>query len=89
VPKACSTVVSLVFDENELVKLAGGSLDAALARTVFLGRAQTIYVSVPRAFKMLTQLADRTRRWTAAPSATIAAERCSGESWPTNWAMCC
>jgi len=56
VPKACRTVVSLVFDEFELLKLAGGSRDAALARTVFLGRAQTIYVSVLRAFQMLTQI---------------------------------
>lgn len=61
VPKACVTVVSLVFDESELLKLAGGSRDSALARTVFLGRAQTIYVSVPRAFLMLTQLTQQNK----------------------------
>jgi hypothetical protein len=59
VPTTCPTVVSLVFDEYELLKLAGGYRDSALARTVFIGRRQTIYVSVPRAFQMLTQLAQR------------------------------
>lgn len=56
VPATCRNVVSIVFDERELWKLAGGSIDTALARTVFLGRSQTIYVSVPRAFAMLSQL---------------------------------
>ena len=56
VPAGCPTIVSIVFDERELQKLAGGMIDTALARTVFLGRAQTIYVSAPRAFTMLSQL---------------------------------
>jgi hypothetical protein len=56
IPAACPTVVSIIFDERELWKLAGGSIDTALARTVFLGRSQTIYVSAPRAFAMLSQL---------------------------------
>lgn len=66
-PETCPTVVSLVFDDSELVKLAGGSRDTALARTVFLGRAQTIYVSVPRVFVMLNQI---TQRNTALASAS-------------------
>ena len=53
-PDTCPTIVSLVFDEHELIKLAGGSRDSALARSVFLGRKQTIVVSVPRAFEMLS-----------------------------------
>ena len=55
----CDTVEEIVFDDDELVKLAGGKVDAALARAVFLGRSRTIYVSVPRAFAMLTQLRDK------------------------------
>jgi len=61
VPATCPTIVSVVFDERELLKLAGGTIDTALARTVFLGRSQTIYVSVPRAFTMLSQLNQRNR----------------------------
>ena len=61
VPAACPTIVSIVFDERELLKLAGGTIDSALARTVFLGRSQTIYVSVPRAFAMLSQVNQRNR----------------------------
>ena len=61
VPARCTTVVSIVLDERELVKLAGGSRDTALARTVFLGRSQMIYVSVPRAFEMLSQMNQRNR----------------------------
>lgn len=61
VPEACPTVVSLIFDERELLKLAGGSRDTALARTVFLGRLQTIYVSVPRAFAMLAQVTQQNK----------------------------
>jgi hypothetical protein len=56
VPNACPTIVAVVFDERELLKLAGGLRDEALARTLFLGRTQTIYVSVPRAFAMLAHL---------------------------------
>ena len=59
VPATCPTIVSVVFDERELLKLAGGTIDSALARTVFLGRSQTIYVSAPRAFAMLSQLNQR------------------------------
>ena len=55
-PSTCRTVVSIVFDERELWILAGGTIDTALARTVFLGRSQTIYVSVPRAFAMLSHV---------------------------------
>jgi hypothetical protein len=56
---ACDTVEEIVFDEDELIKLAGGKKDTALARTVFHGRSRTIFVSVPRAFEMLAQLKDR------------------------------
>jgi hypothetical protein len=56
VPESCPTVVRLVFDDDELVKLAGGKTDKALARTVFHGRSQTVFVSVPRAFEMLNQV---------------------------------
>jgi hypothetical protein len=61
VPATCRTIVAIVFDERELLKLAGGSRDNALARTVFLGRSQIIYVSVPRAFEMLSQMNQRNR----------------------------
>ena len=61
VPATCTTIVSIVFDERELLKLAGGMRDAALARTVFAGRSQTIYVSVLRAFEMLSQMNQRHR----------------------------
>ena len=61
VPAACPTIVSLVFDERELLKLAGGSRDQALARSVFLGRSQTIFVSVPRAFVMLAQITQQNK----------------------------
>ena len=58
----CPTIIPLIFDDDELVKLAGGKTDTALARTVFLGRSQTIYVSVARAFTMLSQLRNGTMR---------------------------
>ena len=61
VPATCPTIVPIIFDERELLKLAGGKVDRALARTVFLGRSQTIYVSVPRAFDMLAQVNQRNR----------------------------
>jgi hypothetical protein len=55
----CDTFEKIVFDDDELITLAGGKVDTALARTVFLGRSRTIYVSAPRAFNMLTQLRDK------------------------------
>jgi hypothetical protein len=58
-PARCDTTEEIVFDEGELIKLAGGKKDSALARTVFHGRLRTVYVSVPRAFEMLAQLKDR------------------------------
>ena len=61
VPATCPTIVSIVFDDRELLKLAGGNIDTALARTVFLGRSQTIYVSAPRAFAMLSQMSSQYR----------------------------
>ena len=54
----CDTIEEIVFNDDDLVKLAAGKKDTALARTVFLGRSRTIYVSVPRAFEMLAQLRD-------------------------------
>jgi len=66
VADACAAIVSLVFDERELLKLAGGSRDRALARTVFLGRVQTIVVSVPRAFAMLAQLTQQNKTLSSA-----------------------
>ena len=56
VPQTCTTIVPMVFDEDEFVKQGGRTRDDALALTVFLGRAQTIYISVPRAFQMLSKL---------------------------------
>ena len=61
VPATCRTIVPIVFDERELLKLGGGTRDTALARTVFLGRSQMIYVSIPRAFEMLSQMNQRNR----------------------------
>ena len=55
----CDTIEEIVFNDDDLVKLAGGKTDAALARTVFHGRSRTIYVSAPRAFNMLAQLRDK------------------------------
>lgn len=55
----CDTFEEVVFDDDKLVKLAGGKKDQALARTVFLGRSRTIVVSVPRAFDMLALLKDK------------------------------
>lgn len=60
VPTTCSTVVPVVFDEEEFVKQGGKTRDTALALTVFLGRAQTIYVSAPRAYQMLSKLVQTT-----------------------------
>jgi hypothetical protein len=56
---ACDTAEEIVFDDDQLVKLAGGKIDSALARTVFHGRVRTIYVSAPRAFDMLAELKDK------------------------------
>lgn len=56
---SCDTFEEIVFDDNELIRLAGGKVDTALARTVFLGRSRTIYVSAPRAFDMMTQLREK------------------------------
>lgn len=55
----CDTVEEIVFDDDELVRLAGGRTDTALARAVFHGRSRTIYVSVRRAFDMLALLKDK------------------------------
>jgi hypothetical protein len=55
----CDTFEEIVFDDDQLIKLAKGKVDTALARTVFLGRSRTIYVSAPRAFEMLAQLRDK------------------------------
>jgi hypothetical protein len=49
----CDTVVPLVFDDAQLRKLAGPKREDALALTVFAGRSRTVYVSAPRAFRML------------------------------------
>ncbi len=54
----CEKVVPIVFDESKLRKLAGPKRDA-LALTEFVGRSQTIYVSAPRAFQMVSQLRER------------------------------
>ena len=48
---------------NQASGLVQGS-DTALARTVFLGRLQTIYVSIPRAFATLSQLNQRNTLFT-------------------------
>ena len=55
----CNTLEEIVFNDEDMVRLAGGKKDKALARTVFLGRSRTIYVSAPRAFEMLAQLRDK------------------------------
>jgi len=53
--ETCRAVVPIIFDASELLTQGGRSSADALGLTVFLGRAQTIYVSAPRAFKMLGQ----------------------------------
>ncbi len=56
-PRAeCIAVVPIVFDADGLSKLAGGKHKDALAVTVFSGASRIVYVSVPRAFEMLSQL---------------------------------
>jgi hypothetical protein len=54
----CDTIEEVVFNDEDLLRLAGGKRDNALARTVFLGRSRTIFISAPRAFEMLGQLKD-------------------------------
>jgi len=49
----CDALVPLVFDEKALNKHDGNADRESLARTVFLGHTQVIYLSVPRAFEML------------------------------------
>jgi hypothetical protein len=55
----CDTIEQIVFNDEELLRLAGGRKDTALARTVFLGRSRTIYVSALRAFAMLAEVSDK------------------------------
>ena len=54
----CDTIEEIIFNDDDLLRLAGGKKDTALARTAFLGRSRTIYVSASRAFEMLAQVRD-------------------------------
>jgi hypothetical protein len=60
VPESCTTVVPMIFDDDQFVKQGGRTRDSALALTVFLGRSQTIYISASRAFQMLSNLSQPT-----------------------------
>ena len=55
--QSCRIVVPIVFDGRELLKQGGKPGRDALGLTVFHGRSQTVYVSAPRAFKMLGETA--------------------------------
>jgi hypothetical protein len=57
---ACAAVVPLVLDAVRMASVSGGKYADALAITVFSGHSRVIYVSVPRAFKMLTHLREIT-----------------------------
>ena len=52
----CADTVPVVFDEEQLHKLADTKDDSALARTAFSGRTRVIYVGVRRGFQMLSRL---------------------------------
>lgn len=56
VTSACQAAATIVIDEAHLRRVSGGTRDEALARTVFQGRTQVIYVSAARAFEMLVHL---------------------------------
>ena len=49
----CDALIPLVFDEKALKQQDRNAHKTSLARTVFLGRTQAIYLSVPRAFVMV------------------------------------
>ena len=58
---ACDATVPLVFDEERMASVSSGKYKDALAITVFSGQSRVVYVSVPRAFKMLSQVREFTR----------------------------
>jgi len=61
-PRAeCQTVVPIVFDAEQLTKLGREKYADALAVTIFSGSSRVVYVSAPRAFRMLGQLPEVTR----------------------------
>jgi hypothetical protein len=51
-----AAVIPVVFDDREMKKFPAHRGDDALARAVFAGRNQTIYVSVSRALEMVRRL---------------------------------
>jgi hypothetical protein len=51
-----AAVIPVIFDDREMAKLPAHRDDDALARAVFIGRRQTIYVSVSRALQMVRRL---------------------------------
>ena len=54
-PARCDTVVPVLFDEENVRRLAGPTRDA-LALTEFAGASRRIYVSAQRAFEMVGQI---------------------------------
>ena len=59
-PDGCVATVPIVFDADQLKKIVNGKHQDALAVTVFSGRSRVVYVSVARAFQMLTQIREST-----------------------------
>jgi hypothetical protein len=51
-----AAVIPVIFDDREMAKFPAQRGDDALARAVFLGRNQTIYVSVSRTLGMVRRL---------------------------------
>jgi hypothetical protein len=54
-PARCDTVVPVLFDDEQVRRLAGRKRDA-LALTEFAGASRRIYVSAQRAFEMVGQI---------------------------------
>ena len=51
-----AAVIPVIFDDREMAKFPVQRSDDALARAVFVGRNQTIYVSVSRTLEMVSRL---------------------------------
>ena len=51
-----AAVIPVIFDDREMAKLPAHRDDDTLARVVFIGRSQTIYVSVSRTLEMVRRL---------------------------------
>ena len=57
----CEVVVPIVFDADRLATISNGKHADALAVTVFSGASRVVYVSLPRAFQLLSQIREVTR----------------------------